>query len=258
LTRNRIYAYNNLLHLLSSFGNFHTDENTSAGAEAPVRVTMIKKAKAKLKKSPAKLKITQVIRRRAPEVETAPRRESANDDLRLDPRFAQAVQNYEAGVKAMQEHKYERAKSLLEKVCESGMRELADRASTHLNTCMQQLGKGSSSAFKTAEEHYDFAVSLINDGNFDDARSHLEKILRQNPKADYAHYGMAALECLIGRFEPALKSLNDAIRLNPANRFQARNDSDFDRLSDDPRFTEVVYPEIEPEPEIETVIRKKK
>jgi tetratricopeptide (TPR) repeat protein len=219
---------------------------------------MIKKAKAKLKKSPPKLKITQGLKRRLPDVDAAPRRESANDDLRLDPRFAQAVQNYEAGVKAMQEHKYERAKALLEKVCESGMRELADRASTHLNTCMQQLGKGSSSAFKTPEEHYDFAVSLINDGNFDDARAHLDKILRQNPKADYAHYGMAALECLIGRFEPALKSLNDAIRLNPANRFQARNDSDFDRLSDDPRFTEVVYPEIEPEPEIETVIRKKK
>jgi len=219
---------------------------------------MIRKAKAKLKKSPSKLKITKGLRRRSPEVVASPRRESANDDLRLDPRFAQAVQNYEAGVKAMQEHKYERAKALFEKVCEGGMRELADRASIHLNSCLQQLGKGASGAFKTAEEHYDFAVSLINDGNFDDARSHLEKILRQNPKADYAHYGMAALECLIGRFEPALKSLNDAIRLNPANRFQARNDSDFDRLSDDPRFTEVLYPETEPEPETETVIKKKK
>jgi len=240
------------------FTNFHTGKNVSAEADALLRSRMIKKAKAKLKKSPAKLKIAKGLRRRPPEVVAAPKRESANDDLRLDPRFAQAVQNYEAGLKAMQEHKYERAKSLLEKVCESGVRELADRASIHLNTCMQQLGKGSSSAFKTPEEHYDFAVSLINDGNFDDARSHLEKILRQNPKVDYAHYGMAALECLIGRIEPALKSLNDAIRLNPANRFQARNDSDFDRLSDDPRFTEVLYPETEPEPEIETVIRKKK
>jgi tetratricopeptide (TPR) repeat protein len=221
-------------------------------------VRSIKKAKAKLKKTPAKLKVTQVLKRRGPETVAAPKRESANADLRLDPRFAQAVQNYEAGLKAMQEHKYERAKTLLEKVSESGVRELGDRASIHLSTCNQQIGKSSSSAFKTAEEHYDFAVSLINGGNFDDARAHLEKILKQNSKADYAHYGMAALECLTGHFEPALKSLNDAIRLNPANRFQARNDSDFDRLSDDPRFTEVLYPETEPEPEIETVIRKKK
>jgi tetratricopeptide (TPR) repeat protein len=221
-------------------------------------VRFIKKAKAKLKKTPAKLKITNVLRRRAPESPAAPKRESANDDLRLDPRFAQAVQNYESGLKAMQEHKYERAKSLLEKVRESGVRELADRALIHLNTCNQQMGKASSGAFKTSEEHYDFAVSLINGGNFDDARGHLEKILKQNPKADYAHYGMAALECLTGHFEPALKSLTEAIRLNRANRFQARNDSDFDRLSDDPRFTEVLYPETELEPETETVIHKKK
>ena len=241
-----------------SFSNFHTQETKSTGAAVPAGVRSIKKAKAKLKRTPAKLKVAQVLKRRWPETIAAPKRESANADLRLDPRFAQAVQNYEAGLKAMQEHKYERAKTLLEKVSESGVRELADRSSIHLSTCNQQIGKSSSSAFKTAEEHYDFAVSLINGGNFDDARAHLEKILKQNPKADYAHYGMAALECLTGHFEPALKSLNDAIRLNPSNRFQARNDSDFDRLSDDPRFTEVLYPETEPEPEIETVIRKKK
>ena len=35
-----------------------------------------------------------------------------------DPRFAQAVQNYEAGLRAMQEHKFEKAKGLLEKIIE--------------------------------------------------------------------------------------------------------------------------------------------
>ena len=33
-----------------------------------------------------------------------------------DPRFAQAVQNYEAGLKALQAHKYDRAKACFEKV----------------------------------------------------------------------------------------------------------------------------------------------
>ena len=37
--------------------------------------------------------------------------------------------------------------------------------------------------------------------------------------------------------------LAEAIRINPALRFQARNDSDFHNLSDDPRFTELLYPE---------------
>ncbi len=33
-----------------------------------------------------------------------------------DPRFAQAVQNYEAGLRAMQEHKFDKAKTHLQKV----------------------------------------------------------------------------------------------------------------------------------------------
>jgi len=37
--------------------------------------------------------------------------------------------------------------------------------------------------------------------------------------------------------------LNEAIKLNPSNRFQARSDSDFNNMADDPRFTELLYPE---------------
>ena len=33
-----------------------------------------------------------------------------------DPRFAQAVQNYEAGLKSLQSHKYDKAKAYFEKV----------------------------------------------------------------------------------------------------------------------------------------------
>src|SRR5271165_2575861 len=56
-----------------------------------------------------------------------------------DPRFAQAVQNYEAGLKALQAHKYDRAKSFFEKVVGGPSPELADRASVHLHSCDQQL-----------------------------------------------------------------------------------------------------------------------
>jgi hypothetical protein len=54
---------------------------------------------------------------------------------------------------------------------------------------------------------------------------------------------MGVLECLTGHYEDSLKALAEAIRLNPSNRFQARNDSDFRNLMDDPRFTELIYPE---------------
>jgi hypothetical protein len=43
--------------------------------------------------------------------------------------------------------------------------------------------------------------------------------------------------------EEALRNLDHAIRQNPALRFQARNDSDFQNLVEDPRFTELLYPD---------------
>jgi tetratricopeptide (TPR) repeat protein len=159
-----------------------------------------------------------------------------------DPAFAQAVQNYEVGLKAMQEHKFEKAKPLLEKIIASGPKELADRARVHLNTCNQQLAN-SATTFKTQDEHFDYAVSLMNSGQYEQSRVHMEKILKQNAKADFALYGLAVLDCLTGQVESSLKNLNESIRLNPQNRFQARNDSDFQNMADDPRFTELLYPE---------------
>lgn len=164
-----------------------------------------------------------------------------------DPKYTQAVQNYEAALKAMQEHKFDRAKGFLDKVLTGPSRELADRARTHLSICNQQLSRTATS-FKTLGEHYDYAVSLVNSGGYDEARSHMEKILKQNPKADFAFYGIALLDCLTNRPEDCVRNLSEAIRLNVANRFQARNDPDFKNMADDPRFTELLYPEVPPEP----------
>jgi len=101
-----------------------------------------------------------------------------------DPRFAQAVQNYEAGLRAMQEHKFDKAKSHLQKVIAGPSKELTDRASVHMNACSQHLER-STTQFKTSEEHYDYAVSLMNVGDYVSAREHLEKLSKQVPQADY-------------------------------------------------------------------------
>lgn len=160
-----------------------------------------------------------------------------------DPRFVQAVQSYEAGLKLMQEHKFDRAKALLEKLVSGPSRELADRAQMHLNTCNQQLSRVGTT-FKSAGEHYDYAVALINGGDYEEARNHLDKLLKQQPKADYALYGLAIVDALTNKTEDCLQHLAKAIEINPQNRFQARNDSDFQNMADDPRFTELLYPEI--------------
>jgi tetratricopeptide (TPR) repeat protein len=162
--------------------------------------------------------------------------------LNDDPRFAQAVQNYESGLRALQERKYDKAKALFQKVIASGSRELCDRANVHLNTCNQHLERAATS-FKTPEEHFDYAISLMNVGDYIGAREHLDKLAKQAPKADYVQYGLAALASLTNHPEEALRYLSEAIQLNSNLRFQARNDSDFQNLFEDPRFTELLYPE---------------
>ena len=167
---------------------------------------------------------------------------TAKKPMSEDPRFAQAVQNYEAGLRALQEHKFEKAKSFLQKAVTGASKEMADRVSVHLNTCNQHLER-SATQFKSPEEHYDYAVSLMNVGDYVTAREHLEKLSKQVPKADYVAYGLAALDCLTGHLEDSLRHLDEAIRIKASLRFQARNDSDFQNLAEDPRFTELLYPD---------------
>jgi len=168
---------------------------------------------------------------------------TAKKSVAEDPRYTQALQSYEAGLRAMQEHKFDKAKPHFQKVIAAAVRELSDRANVHLNTCNQHLERNAATQFKTAEEHFDFAVSLMNVGDYVTAREHLEKLQKQNAKADYVVYGLAALDCLTGHVEDSLRLLDEALRLNPQLRFQARNDSDFQNLAEDPRFTELLYPD---------------
>jgi hypothetical protein len=83
----------------------------------------------------------------------------------------------------------------------------------------------------------------MNVGDYVTAREHIEKLLKQSPKTDFVVYGLAALDCLTSHVEDSLKHLEEALRLNASLRFQARNDSDFHNLAEDPRFTELLYPD---------------
>ncbi len=92
----------------------------------------------------------------------------------------------------MQEHKFEKARSYLQKVVTGPSKELADRASVHLNACNQHLER-TTTQFRGPEEHYDYAISLMNMGDYVGAREHLEKLSKQVPKADYVAFGRSGL-----------------------------------------------------------------
>jgi tetratricopeptide (TPR) repeat protein len=113
----------------------------------------------------------------------------------------------------------------------------------YIATCQRQMDKHGLT-FLTPEEHYDYAVSQLNTGYYEDAREQFNLILASHPRADFAFYGLALLDAMTGRTQDCLRNMGQAIALNPKNRLQARVDNDFQNMADDPRFTELLYPEV--------------
>lgn len=161
----------------------------------------------------------------------------------VDPTRDLRIQHYEVAVRLMREGKYDKAKAALQALLAEDAGELMDRVRVHLAACERQLERNKIE-FQGPEEQYDYAMSLVNVGQYEDARENLEAVLKGHPTADYAHYGLAVLYSLTGRAEECLEHLGRALELNPKTRIQARLDSDFQEMADDPRFTELLYPEV--------------
>ena len=155
---------------------------------------------------------------------------------------ARIITLYEGALQLMQQGKYDKAHAAFDKMLAAAPADLAERIRMYINACLLQVQKGKT-AFLSHEEQYDYAISLLNDGHYDDAREHFQTILAQKPTADYAFYGLAVLSSMTGDCNTCLEHLTEAIRHNPRNRIQARADSDFQDMADDPRFTELLYPE---------------
>jgi tetratricopeptide (TPR) repeat protein len=171
-------------------------------------------------------------------------RKKAAEEL-VDPKVLQQLRQYEEAVRYFQQQKYHKAQQAFEKVVSGPGRELADRAQVHLRICEQRISRQPAPVLRTAEDHYHQSIAMMNLGRWDEAREHLMKARKLAPKADYIYYALAALDCLTGEAESALENLKLAIDLRPENRYHARNDEDFVFLQEDPRFTELLYPERE-------------
>lgn len=162
-----------------------------------------------------------------------------------DPAIVQQLKAYEEGLRHFQQQKFQRAKEALERVTQGPNKELADRARVHVRICGQRLSRPAPVSLRSAEDHYNQGIAMMNLGRWDDAREHLDRARKAAPKADHIVYAMAALDCLTGEAESSMENLRLAIQLRADNRYRARNDEDFAFLQEDPRFTELLYPERE-------------
>jgi tetratricopeptide (TPR) repeat protein len=155
---------------------------------------------------------------------------------------AALLQHYQAALQLLQQAKFEKALVAFEKLLSTAPPPLAERCRMYLTACHRELAK-SKLVFATPEEQYDYAVSLLNTDYYEEAREQFNEILRGHPAADYALYGLAVLDAMTGQVEECLQHLAHSIQGNPRNRLQARTDTDFQSMQDDPRFTELLYPE---------------
>jgi tetratricopeptide (TPR) repeat protein len=161
----------------------------------------------------------------------------------VDPRVQAQLKLYDEALALFHQQKFARSKQELEKVLEGPSKELADRARMHLKIAEQRMKPSHEENPRTAEDHYQRGVAMMNIGRWDDARESFLKARKAAPKADHIHYALATLDCLTGEADSAMANLKVAIALRPENRYHARNDEDFAFLQEDPRFTELLYPE---------------
>ncbi|HYM11041.1 MAG TPA: hypothetical protein VEU62_09915 [Bryobacterales bacterium] len=133
---------------------------------------------------------------------------------------------YGEAVRLFYAHKWERADALFQKVMEGPNRTLAHHAQIHSQICRKQM-RPPEVKLKTAEDHYNYAVTMINARRLKEAAEHLEAALRMAPQVDYLHYALAATEALQGNPQGAYERLKTAVSLQPRNRALARGDPDF-------------------------------
>jgi tetratricopeptide (TPR) repeat protein len=150
-----------------------------------------------------------------------------------------ALKNFGIAIRYFQKRDYQRASELFEKVATGPVCEMADRARVHLSFCERQRRQEKQHP-KTAEGCYASGVAALNSRDFDQALEYLTKSDKLVPGQEYVHYALAAAYGLQGDPDNALSHLEEAIRLRPQNRVQARHDEDFQTLSADPRFSRLL------------------
>lgn len=149
------------------------------------------------------------------------------------PTYRDAVVRYEAGIRALQEHRFQEAaeefRAVLQQYPEE--KELNDRVHLYLALCERHLRTAPEP--KTSEERLYAATLALNAGDRDTAMRLLTEIVEQEPDHDGALYMLGVAHALSDDRVQAMAYLRRAILQNPDNRALALQDPDLERLMQD-------------------------
>jgi tetratricopeptide (TPR) repeat protein len=149
---------------------------------------------------------------------------------------------YDESMRLFHAGEFHRAQELFVEVAAGPNREIAHAARVHRMVCERRLAAGEA-PLPGPNDHYDYAIALINRRNLDQARHHLDEALRQLPDADHVHYALALCLGLQGDFAGAASHLARAVEIAPRNRGAARSDPDFAGFASRPEIRAILSPE---------------
>ncbi len=158
------------------------------------------------------------------------------------PDERQQTELFERATKLFHSADYGAARVLFERAATGPKLAMAHSAQLHAAMCARRTATREP-ALETPEEHYDYAIALINERRFQEAEAHLAAALARLPDADHVHYALALCRGLAGDLRNAYRHLRRAIEIQPRNRTVARGDPDFAGIARLSPLFELLYPE---------------
>jgi tetratricopeptide (TPR) repeat protein len=155
----------------------------------------------------------------------------------------EAVSVFQAGMEALQGHRYAEAAEAFSALVRQfpAERALLDRARVYLDGCERELRRRPAQP-TTPEERLTAATAALNDGDEVRAEGLVQTVLAEQPEQDLALFLSAAIHARRGHRDQALAELRQAIALRPDVAAQATLDPDFDSLRDSEAFHTLTTP----------------
>src|ERR1019366_3887443 len=152
------------------------------------------------------------------------------------------MESFEEGVRLFHARRFQQARERFLQAMRGPDRAVSHRAGLHARICEQRL-ESPGPVLYTPEEHYNYAITLMNSRDLATAQKHLRTALDADSTADHVLYALAACQSLGGDLQAAYENLKRAIDLQSRNRLAARQDPDFAAMAGHPAFARLLYPD---------------
>ncbi|MFQ6038151.1 MAG: tetratricopeptide repeat protein [Candidatus Aminicenantales bacterium] len=151
--------------------------------------------------------------------------------------YEKALSAYTKVMKVFRKGDYARAAQELKAFIEEhkAEKEIVDRAKMYLAVC-ERRKKKETVPLKSFDDHYQYAVFLLNAGDYKQALRLLDKAAELRPKEVKPLYMKALLYARTGEVEKSLESLKEAVHRDKFFGILAQNEADFEPLREDKRF----------------------